>query len=108
MVRPVSDPASRLSIELDGDRLVVVGDIDAHTCPDLAARLEPLPGSSDVSLDLSGVSFMDSSGLRVIIGAHQQATEANRRVVVERPSASVLRLIEISGLLDHLHVITSD
>ena len=101
----MANPASRLSVDLDGDRLVVVGDIDAHTCPALEAHLAPLPGDGDVRIDLSGVDFMDSSGLRVIIGAHQQATEADRRILLEQPSPSVHRLIEISGLLDHLHVV---
>ena len=104
----MSDPASRLSVDLDGDRLVVVGDIDAHTCPDLAERLDPLPGGADVHVDLAGVEFMDSSGLRVIIGAHQRATDEGRRIVLERPSTSVQRLIEISGLLDHLHIVAGD
>lgn len=88
--------------------MAVEGDVDAHTCPDLIAALEPLPGSGDVRVDVSAVGFMDSSGLRALIGAHQNAEAAGRRLVVARPSSAVLRLIEISGLSDHLHVESVD
>lgn len=100
----MSEAVSRLTVTVDGSAVVVHGDVDAHTCPDLSAALDPLPGSGDVSVDVAGVGFMDSSGLRALIGAHQAAEQAGRRLVVTKPSSSVLRLIEISGLSDHLHV----
>ena len=101
----MSDPTARLSVTTDGDRIVVSGDIDAHTCPDLASELDPLPGSGDVRLDVADVGFIDSSGLRVIIDAHQLADASNRKLVIERPSKSVSRIFEISGLKDHLHIV---
>lgn len=104
----MSDPTARLRINRDGDRLVVDGDIDAHTCPDLAAHLDPLTGDGDVQVDLAGVDFMDSSGLRVIIGAHQRAAEADRKLIIERPGRAVRRILEISGLIDHLHIVDAD
>jgi len=100
----MSDATSRLSVSVDGTAVVVDGEVDAHTCPDLVAALNPLPGSGDVRVDVSGVGFMDSSGLRALIGAHQAAEEADRRLVVGKPSPAVRRLIEISGLSDHLHI----
>jgi anti-anti-sigma factor len=45
---------------------------------------------------------MDSSGLRVIIDVHQRATDAGRTLVLRHPTAAVQRLLEISGLADHL------
>lgn len=101
----MNDPTTRLDVSRDGDRIVVAGDIDAHTCPDLASELDPLPGTGDVRLDVAEVGFIDSSGLRVIIGAHQQAEESDRKLLIERPSKSVSRLLEISGLDDHLHIV---
>lgn len=101
----MNDPIARLDISRDGDRIVVAGDVDAHTCPDLASELDPLPGSGDVRLDVADVGFIDSSGLRVIIGAHQRAEESDRKLLIERPSKSVSRLLEISGLTEHLHIV---
>ena len=97
----------RLHIEIIDGGLSVAGEIDAHTCPDLAAALEPLPGSGNVQIDMAGVQFMDSSGLRVLIGAHHRAAAAKRKLLICRPSKSVFRIIEISGLSDHLHVDSS-
>lgn len=99
------DSSARLSLTHNGDRIIVVGEIDAHTSADFAARLDPLPGSGNVHLDLSGVGFIDSSGLRVIIGAHQRAEDANRKLLLEQPSRAIERIIEVSGLSDHLHVV---
>lgn len=102
------DSTTRLNVTRTGDRIVVAGDIDAHTCPTLASELDPLPGDGDVSLDVGEVGFIDSSGLRVIIGAHQRAEEADRKLIIERPSKSVSRILEISGLTTHLHIIDAD
>lgn len=87
-----------------GAQVIAVGDIDAQTCPTLAAELDPLPGTDDVRLDLMGVGFIDSSGLRVIIATHQRAEASGRRLMIEHPSGSVERIIEISGLTDLLNI----
>lgn len=98
-------PARLTAIELDACTLALDGEIDAHTAPDLAARYVDLPdGDGDLVIDMSNVDFMDSSGLRVIIELHQRAEQASRRLVLRSPSNSVARLIEVSGLTDHLHV----
>ena len=104
----MNDPAdlpTQLEIALTAGGVVLSGEIDAHTAPRLDDRLTPLPGAgTDVSIDLAGVEFIDSSGLRVLIAAHRRAAEAGRRVVLARPCPAVVRLIEISGLSDHLTV----
>ena len=81
------------------------GEIDAHSVTLLASHLDPLPGSSgDVVIDLSGVGFVDSSGLRVLLEAHQRAKAEARRLVLSGSSRPVLRLFEISGLMEYLNV----
>ena len=91
-------------VSVEGASVDVHGDIDAHTAPQLAAALVPLPGTGDVVVDLSSVTFMDSSGIRVIVEAHRAAVAAGRRLVLNRPSPSVTRIIELSGLSGHLTV----
>jgi anti-sigma B factor antagonist len=91
--------------EVDDSTTALEGEIDAHTAPSLAERFETLPsGAGDFCLDMSGVEFMDSSGLRVIIELHQRAEAESRRLVLRAPSQAVGRLIEIAGLSDHLNV----
>ena len=104
----MSESTERLTVVAADDRLIATGEIDAHSVPALVAALDPLPGDGDVSLDMSAVDFMDSSGLRVLIDAHQRATVDGRRVVLVRPSKAVHRVIEISGLAEHLHVESGD
>jgi anti-sigma B factor antagonist len=100
----MSEAPPRLTIENGSSAVVVSGEIDAHTAPRLAEHLAALPDEGDIDLDLAGVDFMDSSGLRVLIDVHQRAETDGRRLVVHRPSTSVARLIEISGLSNLLNV----
>ncbi len=81
------------------------GEIDASSSPLLSEHLDPLPGAADeVVLDMAGVTFVDSSGLRVLIDAHQRAAHAGRTLVLDEPSTVVRRLLDISGLEDLLEV----
>ena len=100
----MSEASARLTIENGSSPIVLIGEIDAHTAPQLAETFTPLPGEGDIDLDMAGVDFMDSSGLRVLIDVHQRAESEGRRLVIRRPSNTVARLIEISGLANLLHL----
>lgn len=100
----MDDVLPGLTIESVDDRLVVSGEVDAHSAPTLEAHLADQPSDRPLRLDLAGVTFMDSSGLRVLIDAHQRATEADHPMTIVRPSRVVTRLLEISGLDEHLDV----
>jgi anti-sigma B factor antagonist len=96
-----------LHITTSSSGLQLRGEIDAHSATVLARHLDPLPGSSaDVVIDLSAVGFVDSSGLRVLVEAHQRAQAEMRRLVLSSSSRPVLRLLEISGLMEYLNVET--
>ena len=83
--------------------LTLAGEIDAHTAPALAAAIDGLDG--DVVLDLAGVDFVDSSGLRVLIDAHQSVDQRGDALSLENPSTAVRRLLEISGVDEYLNVV---
>ena len=98
-----TDGPLRITTSTSG--LLLSGEIDAHAVISLATYLDPLPGTSgDVVIDLSGVMFVDSSGLRVLVEAHQRAEAEGRRLVLSGSTRPVLRLLEITGLMDYLHV----
>jgi anti-sigma B factor antagonist len=81
--------------EVDGV-IEVVGEIDASTAGQLSQAIDELDG--DVVIDVAGVSFIDSSGIRALIGA-QQALEAQSSVLtIRNPSPAVLRLFQLSSL----------
>ena len=52
----------------------------------------------EVHLNLKDVSYMDSSGISVLIESHQKALEKNTKVVVKEVSKSVLKVIMMAKL----------
>ena len=79
------------------------GEIDAHTAPLLASALADLP-AGDVTVDVAGVSFMDSSGLRVLIDAATRARDGGGDLIIANPTPGISRLVEISGLSGQLRL----
>jgi anti-sigma B factor antagonist len=105
----VSDEPKALSVTVDNDGdagtvVTVSGEIDLESCVDLRAALATLDGSGNVLLDLGDVSYIDSTGLRVLLTARDAAEKAGGSLRVATTSNIVARLIEITGadeLLDH-------
>ncbi|HEY6533684.1 MAG TPA: STAS domain-containing protein [Acidimicrobiales bacterium] len=85
--------------------LTLQGELDPHTAPMLADEIDGSvhDGATTVVLVLTGLGFVDSAGLRVIISADRALSEQGGRLVLRAPSDNVRRLLEITGLLDHLH-----
>jgi anti-sigma B factor antagonist len=80
----------------------VRGEVDVATAPALRDGLdEALEGGiGPVVVDLTGVTFIDSTGLGVLIGARRRCVEGGRelRVVVAEPR--ILKVFEITGLTE--------
>ncbi len=101
----MSDAQARLDVAPREGGFALAGEIDAHTAPALAAHLDPLPaGQGELVLDVAEVEFMDSSALRVLIEAHERAQAAGRHLILQSPTSAVLRLLEVSGVADHLTI----
>jgi anti-sigma B factor antagonist len=95
-----------LSITIQPDHtavtLAVAGEIDMATVGTLRACLNDLDGSyTRVVIDLTDVTFMDSSGLGLIAGTAQRFGPEGREVIITNPCGHVQRLLEVSGL-DHI------
>lgn len=91
-----------LQVYAEGGTIRVVGEIDAHTVPSLGEALQSL--HEDATVDLSGVSFIDSSGLRVLIEAHQMFEKRGHSLSILNPSAAVNRIFELSVVDDYLNI----
>jgi anti-anti-sigma factor len=106
----MSNPEGPLQVEssTDGDQLVLVlaGELDPHTAPVLRDRIDEAldDRTTTLVLDLRGLRFIDSSGLRVIIGAHKDMVGRDGRLVLRAPTETTKRLLDITGLVDHLEV----
>jgi anti-anti-sigma factor len=56
------------------------------------------PDLAEVTLDLSRVVFLDAAGVRFLISAQRRARAARRRIIIRRPSRSVHRMLELTGV----------
>ncbi|GGY51834.1 STAS domain-containing protein [Streptomyces djakartensis] len=100
-----ADLPSRLSVELevvDGVRVLTVrGEID-HDAKDVLS--ETLLGEAATAppprlvVDLSGVTFMDSSGINVFVAAYQQVSAAQGWLRIAGAQDSVLRVLQLVGV----------
>jgi len=84
----------------------LAGELDPHTAPALEREVAGLmaAGATAVVLDLSQLQFIDSSGLRVLISAHRALSEQGGTLTLRSPSETAQRLLEITGLIDHIRV----
>lgn len=84
--------------------LHVEGEVDLATTEELSRiagdALEA--GATTLVLDLAAVTFMDSSGLAVLVALNNQTTQAGRALVVRNPTPRVLEVLRITGLDDFL------
>ncbi|MDH6554215.1 anti-anti-sigma factor [Streptomyces sp. SAI-133] len=78
--------------------LTLAGEIDYDTCGTLRQALTiPVP-QPPVVIDLRRVTFMDSTGINILIAAHHNATAAGGWLRLAAPTNSVMRTIQIVGL----------
>jgi anti-sigma B factor antagonist len=83
----------------DGVALITVnGEIDIATAPALRAELASPHMGSTVIVDLTGVTFLDSTALGVLVSARKTCREvgADFRLVLSEPR--ILKVFEITGL----------
>ena len=80
--------------------LVVAGDLDHHTTPRLRAVLEEVefgPGA-DLVVDLSGLTFCDSTGIATLVAAHQRAADVGAALLLAGLHSDIARVFQIMGL----------
>jgi anti-sigma B factor antagonist len=82
------------------------GEIDALTAPRLGSRLFGLAdeGKRAVVVDLSEVSFMDSTGIGVLLSALNHFAARHGELVIVCRDERILRPFELAGLAEHLTI----
>jgi anti-sigma B factor antagonist len=88
--------------------LALRGEVDLSSAPHLREIMQNLisEGVPEVVVDLSGVDFLDSTGLAVFIWARKQLDAQDHRLIVRAPKPAQQRLFEITRLMDYLRVET--
>jgi len=86
--------------------LVLAGELDLASAPTLRAALHGQT-DNDVVLDLRGVTFLDSTALGVIRAAARRAAGSGHRVMVRDPRPGPRRVLELTGVLEMLTVVST-
>ena len=92
-----------LQCKIDGRRLVaqITGEVDHHRARQLMLELErklDISFPRELTLDLSGVTFMDSSGIAVLLRACRQMREMDGRFQVTGVPPQAGRVLRAAGL----------
>jgi stage II sporulation protein AA (anti-sigma F factor antagonist) len=104
-----------LSVQLEVKQNVLLirlaGELDHHTAEELRLRVTEILEKESVRhiiLNLEQLTFMDSSGLGVILGRYKQVKKIGGEMVVCSVSPSIKRLFDMSGLFKIIRLETNE
>jgi anti-sigma B factor antagonist len=101
----------RVDVRTEGEAAVIVvrGELDLASSPALEEQFEQLWGSETklLVLDLRELEFMDSTGLSIIVNAHQRLAEDGRELTLVRGPQQVQRLLDLTGVAERLRLVDS-
>jgi anti-sigma B factor antagonist len=105
---PGGEPFSVKERDEAGVRIIAVaGELDIATAPELCARLDSsrLVRGPRLLVDLSGVGFCDSTGLRALLGAASEVrAHGGRFAIVCPPNGGVARLLDVVGAAEWMAI----
>jgi stage II sporulation protein AA (anti-sigma F factor antagonist) len=88
----------------------IVGELDHHTAEYVRQKIdgEILKSTTkNLILDFSKVSFMDSSGIGVIMGRYKNMSNLNGKLIITSPGSQIKRVLEMSGMLKVIPMLDS-
>lgn len=99
---PAPSPTFAIETAIEGDAttITVRGELDLSTSPDLAGALTDAAAASmgSVTLDLSGITFIDSSALRVLVQGGRDLKTGGTDLLIGGRSAVVSRVFAMTNL----------
>jgi anti-sigma B factor antagonist len=104
---------TELSIETrtqpGGVVLVLSGELDMATAPHLEREIASASDAQPdaIVLDLRGLDFIDSTGLRTLITEHDRSRASGRKFALVQGSKQVDRLMSITRVAEHLQIVSS-
>jgi len=101
----------RIGVRREPDRVVLSldGELDMANAPLLQEAIDgaKLETTAMVVFDLQQLRFIDSIGLRIILLAHERSREHGQEFAVTPGSQQVQRLLNVTGVGEHLRTIAS-
>jgi len=99
----------QINIGLDGEIVFInlAGNLVASTAENLRKQVETLLGKNfcHIMVELSNISFMDSSGLGACMAIHKVINEKNGMLVYVEPRENISKIFRITGAYDKLHFV---
>jgi anti-sigma B factor antagonist len=91
----------------DGASVVVRGDVDMATAPQLRDALSGLvdDGARRILLDCRGLEFLDSSGIGVLLAVRNRLGD-DGSLTLEAPPAHVRKVLDLTGVSEHITVVS--
>ena len=89
------------------EKLIVTasGRIDTSTSPQLDTEVKnSLDGITELILDFEKVSYISSSGLRILLSLHKIMDSKEGRLVIRKPTEMVLEVFDVTGFADVLNI----
>lgn len=95
-----------LSIDIRDNVVTLEGELDMDGVGGLGRSLGDLidTGSGEVVIDLSALTFIDSSGLGALVDTQKRLLERGRRLDLRAPSRFVIKVLEITDLVNFFNV----
>lgn len=89
--------------------LALIGELDMANSPLLQRAVEApeLTETKTVVLDLQGLTFLDSTGLRIILAARELCWRRGQEFAVTPGSQQVQRLLSVTGVGEHLRTLAT-
>lgn len=104
-------PSTDLSAEIVEGPVPVLrvrGELDLSTAPELCGTVERAASNHRLLIDLSDLSFCDSTGLRALVGAVREVEiNGGRAALAVPPGGAMDKVLRLSGLGEFLHVAPS-
>ena len=83
--------------------LVITGRLDTTTAPNLESVINELPeDTKELIFDMSGVEYISSAGIRVLLGAYKKMNTNHGIMRIEKANDMVREVFEMTGLLELL------
>ena len=95
-----------INTSVDAARVLVEGEVDVSNADELRNAVDAalVLDAPEVTVDLSQVSYIDSTGIGVLVGAAHRAADAGKKLVVASPQKNVARVLGLLGVADDLNI----
>jgi len=95
-----------INTSVDAACVLVEGEVDVSNADELRNAVDAalVLDAPEVTVDLSQVPYIDSTGIGVLVGAAHRAADAGKKLVVASPQKNVARVLGLLGVDDDLNI----